>query len=165
MHLNAKKSDLNTPLVAAAAATGGASLNNEPPEIDDARSGKRGENKTKKPMGRRRYVVCFMCFLGLMLVYMMRVDLSIAILTMDPQYRWDHLPSDPKGFVLSSFYVGCVWIPCSACCVRACVRACVCVSLSQSLSLSVGLSARQCVRASAVWRILTLLFCKFCLCF
>eukprot|EP00750_Incisomonas_marina_P013935 INCI17570.3.p1 GENE.INCI17570.3~~INCI17570.3.p1 ORF type:complete len:379 (-),score=46.22 INCI17570.3:22-1158(-) len=106
MHLNAKKSDLNTPLVAAAAATGGASLNNEPPEIDDARSGKRGENKTKKPMGRRRYVVCFMCFLGLMLVYMMRVDLSIAILTMDPQYRWDHLPSDPKGFVLSSFYVG-----------------------------------------------------------
>lgn len=59
-----------------------------------------------KTAGKRRYLVMFMTFLGLMLVYIMRVDLSIAILAMDPQFRWDQMPNDPKGFVLSSFYVG-----------------------------------------------------------
>ena len=59
-----------------------------------------------QPAGKRRYFIMFMCFLGLMLVYCMRVDLSVAILTMDPQYRWDQMADDPKGFVLSSFYIG-----------------------------------------------------------
>ena len=73
---------------------------------DDDDGGGAGRAKQYKAAGCRRHVIILMCFLGLTLVYMMRVDLSIAILTMDPQYRWDHYATDPKGFVLSSFYVG-----------------------------------------------------------
>jgi MFS family permease len=65
-----------------------------------------GGGNQAKPAGLRRYLVMVMCFFGLMLVYMMRVDLSIAVLLMEEQFRWNLMPSDPKGFVLSSFYVG-----------------------------------------------------------
>ena len=75
-------------------------------QVENGGDGDDMERDTPKAAGFRRWVVMAMCFLGLMLVYMMRVDLSIAVLSMDPQFRWNHMPSDPKGFVLSSFYVG-----------------------------------------------------------
>jgi MFS family permease len=55
------------------------------------------------PAGYRRYVVLILCSLGLMLVYMMRVDLSVAVLPMTSQYRWS---GNTEAFVLSSFYIG-----------------------------------------------------------
>ena len=53
-----------------------------------------------------RYVIFFWCWLGLILVYAMRVNLSVAINPMQAEYRWTN---DVKGFVLSSFFIGYVF--------------------------------------------------------
>jgi MFS family permease len=75
--------------------------------LNDTASSQQGEMLLPPAMptaaGFRRYVVVLLCFFGLMLLYMMRVDLSIAVLTMTPQFRWS---GTTEGFVLSSFYIG-----------------------------------------------------------
>ena len=45
-------------------------------------------------------------FIGFALVYMMRANLSVAVLDMESQFRWAKYPSDPKGIVLSTFFIG-----------------------------------------------------------
>ena len=50
-----------------------------------------------------RSVVFFWCWLGLILVYSMRVNLSVAIVPMQQEYHWTN---NVKGFVLGSFFIG-----------------------------------------------------------
>ena len=50
-----------------------------------------------------RYVVALWATLGIMLVYMMRVNLSVAIAPMSAQFGWSNAT---KGFVLSAFFIG-----------------------------------------------------------
>ncbi len=50
-----------------------------------------------------RYVVVLWSWLGLVLVYAMRVNLSVAIDPMAAQFGWDN---DTRGFVLSAFFIG-----------------------------------------------------------
>ena len=48
-------------------------------------------------------------FLGIMLVYMLRVNLSVAIIDMADQFGWDEHNSDTSGFELSAFFIGYVF--------------------------------------------------------
>lgn len=50
-----------------------------------------------------RLIMAFCCFLGLFMVYALRVNLSVAITPMKNQYGWDN---QAKGVVLSSFFWG-----------------------------------------------------------
>jgi ACS family sodium-dependent inorganic phosphate cotransporter len=51
----------------------------------------------------RRYVVVALCFVCLLIIYLYRVILSVAILPIAEEYEWD----DPtRGLVLSSFFWG-----------------------------------------------------------
>lgn len=50
-----------------------------------------------------RYVVAFWAWLGLIMVYAMRVNLSVAAEDMQSQFNWS---SQCKGFVLASFFIG-----------------------------------------------------------
>ena len=54
----------------------------------------------------RQYCVVFMMFFGLFNVYMMRVNLSVAIDPMACEYNWDN---STQGFILSSFFIGYVF--------------------------------------------------------
>ena len=51
----------------------------------------------------RRYVVVIFALFGLFNVYMMRVDLSVAIEPIACEYGWN---DSIQGFVLSSFFIG-----------------------------------------------------------
>ena len=51
----------------------------------------------------RRYCTAFMLFLGITMVYMMRVNLSVAIEPMACQYNWDN---ETQGIILSAFFLG-----------------------------------------------------------
>ena len=50
-----------------------------------------------------RYTMVVWCHLGLILVYAMRVNLSVAAEKMQDQFGWS---DSTKGFVLSSFFIG-----------------------------------------------------------
>lgn len=51
----------------------------------------------------RRYTVIFLCFLGMVIAYTDRVNISIAAITMQETLGWT---DTYKGLVLSSFFVG-----------------------------------------------------------
>jgi ACS family sodium-dependent inorganic phosphate cotransporter-like MFS transporter 5 len=50
-----------------------------------------------------RFVIIFWCWTGLILVYSMRVNLSVAVNPMQSQFHWTN---SVKGFVLGSFFIG-----------------------------------------------------------
>eukprot|EP01129_Flabellula_baltica_P010259 TRINITY_DN4318_c0_g1_i3.p1 TRINITY_DN4318_c0_g1~~TRINITY_DN4318_c0_g1_i3.p1 ORF type:complete len:444 (-),score=56.39 TRINITY_DN4318_c0_g1_i3:1108-2439(-) len=54
-------------------------------------------------MSKRRYLVLLLLFFGLFILYLLRVNLSIAIVPMSHTFHWDN---QTEGFVLSSFYYG-----------------------------------------------------------
>ena len=55
------------------------------------------------PMIKTRYVVTAWATMGIMLVYMMRVNLSVAIGPMATQFGWSN---STRGFVLAAFFIG-----------------------------------------------------------
>ena len=63
-----------------------------------------GKKKAVLPTGKIRYFLfVFLGFMGLFVVYALRVNLSVAILPMEKQFGWT---SETKGIVLSSFFFG-----------------------------------------------------------
>ncbi|XP_063706344.1 vesicular glutamate transporter 3-like [Culicoides brevitarsis] len=52
---------------------------------------------------QRRYILAYMCHLGCAIMYIVRTNLSVAIVPMSREFDWD---STKQGIVLSSFFYG-----------------------------------------------------------
>lgn len=60
--------------------------------------------ETRQIWKKRRYHIAVLIFLGCIIIFILRINLSVAIVAMvDRDFHWE---SNVQGFVLSSFYYG-----------------------------------------------------------
>ena len=60
-------------------------------------------NESKSGFWKTRYSVILMCFAATFVCYIDRVNISVAIIPMAEEFKWD---LETQGIILSSFYVG-----------------------------------------------------------
>ena len=60
-------------------------------------------NESNSGFWKTRYSVILMCFAATFVCYIDRVNISVAIIPMAEEFKWD---LETQGIILSSFYVG-----------------------------------------------------------